>query len=239
MQELCDIKDLFFAACGVECQGHQFEMVFGLAEVSALLGIAFGVEAVRAIATCRPVPEFHHHAHGRGGTAGIDVATATGRVGRTLAVPRIVLVPEGLAERLHHSTGLTSAVEAARRVHRTPFGHDVGRGAEVVVAHVLDLLAESVEGVLEALGHIIRGILTRGGVGKNRSYAVVGGHDDEAFAVADVEDIIVGGVTVGSDADQVQLDVGVLLGDSGGAQEFGTDFLGLLLVDRGGHEAAE
>ena len=187
----------------------------------------------------RPVPELHHLSHGRGGAARKHMATVAEGVDtrRALAVPRIVLVPDGMAEWLDHGARLTTAVEAARLAHRLPFGNDVGRGGEIVLAHILDFIAEAVEGVLEAICYIVGIIFTRGGIGEDRPHAVITGDDDKAFAVADIKDVIVSGVTVGSHADQIQLDVSVFLADSRGAQELGTQFLGFLLVDRTSHQA--
>ena len=112
----------------------------------------------------RPIPEFHHLAHGRGDAAGIDMAAVAFGVFGTLAVPRIVLVPEGLAERAYYDAGLATVVEAAVLGHRVPFSHDVGRGAEVVVAYVLDFLAERVQGKGKAFRNVLRVVLARGGV---------------------------------------------------------------------------
>ena len=192
-----------------------------------------------AIADGRPVPELHHLSHGRGSAARKHMTAVADGVDtrRTLAVPRVVLVPDGLAELLDHGARLTAAVEAARLVHGLPFGDDVGRGAEVVFAHILDFLTEAVQGVLETVSHVAGVVLTRSGVGEDGPHAVVAGDDDEAFAVADIEDVIVSDVTVGSHADQIQLDVSVFLTDSRGAQELGTQFLGFLLVDRTSHQA--
>ena len=108
-------------------------------------------------------------------------------------------------------------------------------------AHILDFLAEAVQSVLETICYIVRIILTRSGVSEDGPHAVVASHDDEAFAAFDVEDIIVGAATsqVKGDRDEVQLDVGVFLCNGCGAQEFGTEFLGLLLVNRASHQAAD
>ena len=158
---------------------------------------------------------------------------------RALAVPGEVLVPEGLAEHVDHGTGLTATVEATRFAHLFPFGDDVGSSGDVVFTHVLDFLLETVQRESEAFGDVARVEMAGGGIGEDGFCAVVTGHDDEAFSVADVEYIIVSGVAVGGDAGELKLDVSVFLADSSGAQELGTHFLCLLLVDWASQQVAQ
>jgi len=206
-----------------------------------LLGIALRVVGVRTGALCRPLPELHHLSHGGGYAAGVDVAAVARGVFRALAVPGEVLVPEGLAEHVDHGAGLSATVEATRFADAFPFGHDVGRGGDVVLAHVLDFLLEAFQREGKAFRHILRVVGAGGGVGEDGLGAVVARNDDEAFTVLDVEDVVVDGATgdVGGGSDAVELDVSVALSEGGGAQELGTDSLCLLLVDRAGHEAAQ
>ena len=192
-------------------------MVFRLAVVGALLGIALGIVGVRSGALSRPVPVFHHLSHGCGHAASIDIAAAAFGVFRALAVPGEVLVPNGLAQRADHSAGLTAMVEAAVFSYRPPFGSDVGRGTKVVFTHVLDFFAETIKGESEAFGHVVGVVFSRGGIGEDRFHAVVAGHDDEAFTVTDVEDVVVNSIAVEGRTYQLELDVSVFLIDSGGA----------------------
>ena len=189
----------------------------------------------------RPFPEFHHLSHGSSHATGIDIAAAAFWVFGALAVIGEILIPDGLAKRSYHRTGLTASVEAACLAHRLPFSCDVGCGRKVMLTHILDFLAEAIEGELEAFRNIVRIILACGRVGEDGLHAVVASHDDKAFVAVDVEDIKVSATTlqVSGYRDQVQLDVSVFLTNSGGAQEFGTEFLGLLLVNRASHQATD
>ena len=213
VQQLGNVEILLFGAGGVEGQRHEFEMVFRFAEVGRLGVVAFRLISSRSFALCGPFMELHHLAHGRGHTAGIHMAAAASGVGRALAVPRVVLVPKGLAKRTYHGAGLLATIEAARFVHRLPFGGDVGRGLEVVFADVLDFLLEVHQSEREGFRHVLRIVVARSGVGEDGLHTVVGRNDDEAFAVFDIEDVIVSGTALGGHADQLQLDASVFLAE--------------------------
>ena len=70
---------------------------------------------------------------------------------------------------------------------------------------------ETREGEREAVGYIIGVEITLSGIGQDRLHAVVSRYDDEAFAVYDIEDIIVNAATlrVRGDRNALQLDIGI------------------------------
>ena len=185
------------------------------------------------------IPEFHHLAHRGGDATGIHMASVAFGVFRALAIPREVLVPGSLAERVNYSAGLTVTVEATCLGHGIPFGHDVGRGNKVVFLHIMDFFLEAVQRERKAFRYVVWVKLSRSGIGENGFHAVVASHDDEAFATCDVEGVIVSRSAIDGDTGQLQLYVSIFLAECGGAQELGTEFLGLLLINWTSHQATE
>ena len=188
-------------------------MIVSFAEVSGLLGITIRIIGMRACATCRIIPEFHHLSHGSGNAAGINVAAMTQFVFRALAVVGVILVPYRLTQRANHSAGLTTTVEAASLGNRAPFSNDIGCRRHIVFTNILNLLTEAIQCKLEAFSHILRVKRALGGIGQDWLHPIVTGDDHKTTSFI-IKYVIVHFATVGRDLHQVKADPGTMLAKS-------------------------